>query len=98
VSEELIISFRIQPGAPRNEVTGCTDEGWRIRITAPPVEGKANRKLIEYLSEIFDIPRSNITIIRGVAGKNKMVALTGLTRGEAEFRLAARRKKETRFP
>lgn len=90
---EVRISLRIQPGAPKNAVAGLVNGIWKIRIAAPPVEGKANRELIEYLSEVLDIPKSNITIVRGETGRDKVVAIRGLTKEEVEQRLADRMKK-----
>jgi uncharacterized protein (TIGR00251 family) len=89
---EVRISIRIQPGAPKNAVVGLVNGIWKIRIAAPPVEGKANRELIEYLSEVLDIQKNNIAIVRGETGRDKVVAITGLTREEVEKRLSAKIK------
>lgn len=90
---EIRLSFRIQPGAPRNSVAGVASGVWKIRIAAPPVEGKANRELIDYLSEVLDIPKSNIAVVRGETGRDKVVSITGLTPDEVEKRLGERVKK-----
>jgi uncharacterized protein (TIGR00251 family) len=92
--EDVKINLSVQPGAPQNEVTGCINGGWRIRIAAPPVAGRANRMLIEYLSVILDIPKTRIIIIRGETGRKKVVALAGLTREEVLLRLADRMKNQ----
>jgi len=89
---EVRISLRIQPGAPKNAVAGLVNGVWKIHVAAPPVEGKANRELIEYLSEVLDIPKSNIAIVRGETGRDKVVVISGLTREETEKRLSAKIK------
>ncbi len=88
--DEVKISLRIQPGASRNEVAGLASGVWRLRIAAPPVEGKANKALLEFLSEVLNIARSRIAIVRGETGRDKVVAVFGLTPEEIEKRLSAR--------
>lgn len=69
----------IQPKSSKNEVVGSHNGLLKIKITAPPVDGKANECLIEFLSDVFDIPKRDITIIRGETGRNKTVELSGVT-------------------
>ncbi|MDD5190165.1 MAG: DUF167 domain-containing protein [Dehalococcoidales bacterium] len=73
------ITIQAHPGAKRNEVIRCVDGVWHVKIAAPPIEGKANKKLIEFLSEVLDIPKSAISIDKGATGKRKMVEITGVT-------------------
>ena len=87
---EVRISLRIQPGASRNEVAGLASGVWRLRIAAPPVEGKANKELTLYLSEVLNIAKSNIVIVKGERGRDKVVAIYGLTADEIGKRLSAR--------
>jgi uncharacterized protein (TIGR00251 family) len=91
--DEVRISLRIQPGSPKNAVAGFVNGVWKIRIAAPPVEGKANRELIEYLSEILDIPKSSITVVRGETGRDKVIAIVGLTFEKVGKRLTDIMKK-----
>jgi uncharacterized protein len=91
--DEVRVSFRVQPGAPKNAVAGLTNGVWKIRVAAPPVEGKANRALIDYLSELLDVPKSCVAVIRGETGRDKVVAITGLSREEIEKRLGESVKK-----
>ncbi|HEX7674310.1 MAG TPA: DUF167 domain-containing protein [Bdellovibrio sp.] len=69
----------IQPKSSKNEVVGSHNGLLKIKITAPPIDGKANECLIEFLSDVFDIPKRDITIIRGETGRNKTVELSGVT-------------------
>lgn len=72
--EGLIVSLRISPNASKNEIIK-TDDGVKIKITAPPVDGKANKCLVEFLSKLFKIPKSSIEILRGETSKEKTLLL-----------------------
>lgn len=72
--EGLIVSLRISPNASKNEIIK-TDDGVKIKITAPPVDGKANKCLVEFLSKMFKIPKSSIEILRGETSKEKTLLL-----------------------
>ncbi len=88
MEREIRISVRIQPGASKNEVVGETGGVWRIRIAAPPREGKASRELIEFLSDKLDIARSRIAIVRGESARDKVLVVSGLSEEEVKKRLA----------
>jgi hypothetical protein len=87
-ANETLITLHVQPGARKNEVVGCNGSVIRIRIAAPPVEGKANRELIEFLSERLDIRKGALTIWRGLASSDKIIAIDGLSRDEVLRRLS----------
>ncbi len=59
------IAVQGHPGAKRNEVVRFEEGVWHIKIAAPPTEGKANKGLIEFLSEVLDISKSRISIDKG---------------------------------
>ena len=75
------------PGAKRNEVVRFEEGVWHIKIAAPPTEGKANKELIEFLSEILDISKSRITIDKGATSHRKLISVQGITKEEVEERL-----------
>jgi hypothetical protein len=60
---------------------------WHLKIAAPAVEGKANKELVEFLSEILSVSKSRITIEKGATGHRKLIALEGITQAAAEERL-----------
>ena len=68
--KEKILKFKIVPNAKRNEI-----KGEKVYLTAPPVEGKANKALIEFLAEHFKIKKYQVSIVRGEKSRNKVVAL-----------------------
>lgn len=80
------ISIRVYPGAARNEVVGFSDGVLRIRVSAPPVRGKANRELIAFLSQLLDVRKNSITIIKGHTSRNKIITICDLSK-EAALKL-----------
>lgn len=66
------ISFKISPNAKKNEIIKEND-GVKIKITAQPIDGKANKALIEFLSKNFKIPKTSIKILKGETSKEKTV-------------------------
>ena len=72
-------TLRVQPRARRNAIVGLIGDAVKLAITAPPVDGKANQAVIEYLAKLFDVPRSSITIVSGETGRNKLIAIRGLS-------------------
>ncbi len=76
----LILSIRVQPKASRDEIVGPYADSLKIRITAPPVDGKANTHLINYLAKLFGVPRANITLLSGSSGRDKRLRIESPTR------------------
>jgi uncharacterized protein (TIGR00251 family) len=74
-SNGLLIRIRIVPNSSKNEII-LEDEFIKVKITAQPIENKANKALIEYLSKIFKIAKSNIEIVKGDTSKEKTIHIT----------------------
>ncbi len=68
----IIAEIKISPNAKKNEIIK-TDTGTKIKITAQPVEGKANKCLIEFLSKEFKVPKTSIQILKGETSKEKTI-------------------------
>jgi len=80
------INVLIQPRSSRDEIVGMHDGRLKIKISAPPVDGKANERLTEVLARVFHIPKSSVEIIRGRSSKLKTVRLAGVdTKTREEF-------------
>jgi uncharacterized protein (TIGR00251 family) len=77
------IRVRLQPRASRNELKGWTedpaggDRVLQVRVTAPPVDGKANKALIALLAKEFKAPKSKIKIVQGETSRDKLIELPG---------------------
>ena len=69
------ITVRVKPNARKNEVKQIDADHYLVSVTAPPVDNKANEKVIELLAEYFDKPRRVITIVRGSTVKEKTVEI-----------------------
>ena len=67
----IILNVRVVPRASRDGIQGLMGDALKVRIQAPPVEGKANAYLIKFLSKQWNIPRRDIEIISGETGRNK---------------------------
>lgn len=74
------VRFRvhIQPGALRTEIAGVYGDAIKLRLAALPIDGKANEALLRFLSETFRVPRRNVTLVRGVSSRAKVVELAGV--------------------
>jgi len=73
--DTLWLSCHLQPNASKDEFAGLHGERLKIRITAPPVDGKANAHLIGFLAKAFGVPKQSVTIERGDSGRQKTVSI-----------------------
>lgn len=89
-----LLSVRAVPGANRTVIEGEADGRLKVRLCAPPVEGKANKELVGLLSRSLGIRKSRISVVMGKRSRNKVVLLGGMAVAEAGALLkAACRKK-----
>lgn len=70
-----ILTVKVIPKASKSEIIGWENEQLKVRLKAVPEKGKANEELIRVLAEYFNIPKSQITIIRGGKSRIKQVQL-----------------------
>lgn len=82
-SDGVRLRVRVTPRAAKSALAGVADSVLRVRIAAPPVDGKANEALLRYLSELFAVPVRRVAIVHGESGREKTVKITGLKREEA---------------
>jgi uncharacterized protein (TIGR00251 family) len=71
--DDLVLEVRVQPRASRSEFAGALGGRLKVRLRAPPVDGRANAELVDFLADAFGVPRSNVTIEHGLAGRDKRV-------------------------
>jgi uncharacterized protein (TIGR00251 family) len=83
------ITLHVQPNAKRNEVLKLEDGVLHVKIAAPPVKGKANKELIDFLSNLLGVGKGAITIDKGFTSRTKVVAITGLDHESIMKRLGA---------
>ena len=75
--ETLVLVLHVQPGAKRTQISGLHGEALKIRLAAPPVDGKANEALLSFIAETFAVPQRDVELLRGGQSRHKMVKVTG---------------------
>jgi uncharacterized protein (TIGR00251 family) len=73
----LTLTLHIQPGAKRTDVAGLHGEALKIRLAAPPIEGRANEALLKFIAESFSVPVRQVELKQGGQSRHKVVAITG---------------------
>ena len=87
--EGVVLNVRAQPRSSRAGVDGLIGDVVKVRIRAAPVDGKANKELIETLADAFDLPKSAVRFVSGETGKQKRILLADLTAAALRARLGA---------
>lgn len=76
---DLVLALHVQPGATRTAVAGVHGDGdgarLKLRLAAPPVDGKANAELVRYLAASFGVPQKRVTLERGETSRQKTVRI-----------------------
>lgn len=75
------------PNAPRGEICGWIGDALKIKVHAPPVEGRANEALCEFIAETLRLPRRAVTVRHGDLSRHKLVRIEGLSLAETKARL-----------
>lgn len=73
----VILTLHVQPGAKRSEVAGLHGDALKIRLAAPPIEGRANEALLRFVAELFAVPLRNVELLSGAQSRHKRVKITG---------------------
>ena len=71
----MILDLHVQPGASRTEFAGKHGDRIKLRLAAPPQDGKANAALIEFLAQYYGVPRRNVRITSGLKSRQKRVVI-----------------------
>lgn len=80
-------AVKVQPRARKNAITGRVGDALKLALTAPPIEGRANQAVIEFFADLFEIPRSSVTIASGATSRNKRICISGVNAGNVRRRL-----------
>jgi len=82
------LSLRVQPGARRTALVARLASGeWKVAVTAPPADGRANDAVVELVSDLLGVRRSQVTLVRGASARSKVVDVDGVSAEAAEQRL-----------
>ena len=81
------LAVRIHPGARKNAVTGIHDNALKISLTTPPIDGRANQALIDFLSDRLHLPKARITLLTGQTSRSKLLRITGKSAADVQAAL-----------
>lgn len=81
------LQLRVSPGAKRSAIVGRHGAAWKVRVNAPPEDGKANAAVVKLLADTLSVPERDVEIVSGHASRDKTVALAGVRPEEIERRL-----------
>lgn len=75
----ITLTIHVQPGAKTTEIVGLYNDALKIRLSAPPVDGKANQALIDYLAGCFKVPKRDVTLESGQSSRRKRLRIQGVS-------------------
>lgn len=78
--DDWVLSLYVQPGAKKTETAGLHDGALKLRLKAPPVEGKANKALIAWLADWFGVPQNRVVLESGELSRHKRLRIAGSKR------------------
>lgn len=76
---QITLTLHIQPGAKKTDVAGIHGDALKIRLAAPPVDGKANAALIDFIATALDCPKSAVVLKSGQTSRRKVLAISGVS-------------------
>ena len=82
--EGVVFKAAIQPKGARNEIVGLKGDALKIKLTAPPVEGSANRMCVDFLARSLKVRKSDVEIVRGKRSREKQILVRSATREKVE--------------
>jgi uncharacterized protein len=71
--ENITLTLHVQPGAKRSEIAGLHGDALKIRLAAPPIEGRANEALLKFIAKLFDVPLRQVELKRGEQSRHKVI-------------------------
>jgi uncharacterized protein len=87
-SGAVSFAVKVHPRAKKNAITGEVGDAFKVSLTTPPIEGRANAACIEFFAKLLKVPRSSVTIASGLTSRNKVIRVTGLSAQQVRERIA----------
>lgn len=81
------LRLRVVPGANRPGIVGRHGDAWKVRVSAPPEDGRANAAVLDLLARALDVPRRDLSLTSGASSRDKIVVLEGVRDDVVEARL-----------
>jgi len=78
IEDGIRLEVRVQPRSSKNQIIGEYEGALKIKLTAPPVEGEANKVLVKFLAGLLKVPSKNVKLIKGETSRNKIVEIKGI--------------------
>jgi len=75
----VTFAIHVQPKSSKSELAGIHGDALKIRITAPPIEGRANEECLRFLASLFNVKKNQLVIKAGHQSRNKLISIRGLT-------------------
>ena len=88
------LRLRVTPGARRSGIVGRYGEAWKVRVAAPPEDGRANAAVVRLLADTLELPREAVTLVSGHGTRDKVVELDGVAAERVEERLELSSRKD----
>ncbi len=85
--KQLLLRVRVQPRAARTAVAGVLQGALKVRLTAPPLDDRANRQLVQWLASLLELPKSRIELVSGHKSRRKTLSIQGLAESELRARI-----------
>lgn len=85
---DVLFEVAVQPRAARDEIAGIQGDVLKIRLSAPPVEGAANRACLAFLADLLDLPPRRVKLASGQKARRKLIRIAGASPDEIRRRLA----------
>ena len=86
---EARVHVKVHPSASKNEIVSFEEGVLKVKVAAPPVRGRANAELVNFLAKSLGLSRTQISIVSGATSRDKVVAFAGNTQEDVEGRLKA---------
>jgi uncharacterized protein (TIGR00251 family) len=80
-------SIRVQPRAARTAITGTMGDALKVSLSAPPLDGRANAAVVDFISDILSVPRASVQVVSGERSRNKIVRIAGCSGAEVQRKL-----------
>ena len=77
-SQGVVLRLYIQPRSSKNQIVGLHGEALKVKLTAPPVDGQANKSLCSFLAKVLATAKSNVSVISGESSRNKKVQVQNI--------------------
>jgi len=74
--KQLVLNLRVVPRSKQDGIVGVHGDALKVRVAAPPVDGRANQRLVEFLAREFGVAKRDVTLLAGDTGQRKRVSIT----------------------